>query len=310
VTRLRTPFCGLVGCELPIVQAPIGSASTVELVVAVSEAGGLGVLAGSWLELDRLRDSIARIRAATARAFAVNLVLHWDQRARVAVCLEAGVPVLSLCWGDPSPHVAEGHAGGAIVLHTVATAAEAQRAVALGVDCVVAQGVEAGGHVWGEVATFPLVPAVVDAVAPVPVVAAGGIADGRGLVAALALGAAGVWLGTRFVASVEANAHPRWQQAMLDSSERSTMLTTLFDRGWEEAPARVLRTALVDSWVAAGCPLGERHRDDSPLRGDPSPELRANYAGQSVGLVRDVVPAAELVQRIAAEAEATLDLLG
>jgi nitronate monooxygenase len=310
VTRLRTPFCSLVGCELPIVQAPIGSAGTVELVVAVSEAGGLGVLAGSWLELDRLRGSIARIRATTTRPFAVNLVLHWDQRARVAACLEAGVPVLSFFWGDPSPHVADCHAAGVIVLHTVATAAEAQRVVALGVDCVVAQGVEAGGHVWGEVATFPLVPAVVDAVAPVPVVAAGGIADGRGLVAALALGAAGVWLGTRFVASAEANAHPRWQQAMLESSERSTTLTTLFDRGWEEAPARVLRTALVDSWEAAGSPLGERYADDSPLRDDPSPELRANYAGQSVGLVRDVVPAAELVRRIANDAEATLDLLG
>jgi nitronate monooxygenase len=309
VTRLRTPFCALVGCELPIVQAPIGSASTVELVVAVSEAGGLGVLAGSWLEVDRLRDSIARIRAATTRPFAVNLVLQWDQRARVAACLETGVPVLSFFWGDPSPHVADCHAAGALLLHTVATAAEAKRAVALGVDCVVAQGIEAGGHVWGEVATFPLVPAAVDAVAPVPVIAAGGIADGRGLVAALALGAAGVWLGTRFVASAEANAHPRWQQAMLESSERATTLTTLFDRGWEEAPARVLRTALVESWEAAGSPLGERYPDDSPLRAATSPELRANYAGQSVGLVRDVAPAAELVRRIANEAEATLERL-
>jgi NAD(P)H-dependent flavin oxidoreductase YrpB (nitropropane dioxygenase family) len=309
VTGLRTPFCDLVGCELPIVQAPIGSAGTVELVVAVSEAGGLGVLAGSWLELDPLRDAIARIRAATDRPFAVNLVLHWDQRQRVEACLEGGVPVLSFFWGDPSPHVAACHEAGALVLHTVATAAEATRAVALGVDCVVAQGCEAGGHVWGEVSALPLVPAVVDSVAPVPVLAAGGIADGRGLVAALALGASGAWLGTRFVASAEANAHPAWQRAIVEAGERSTTLTTLFDRGWEEAPARVLRTDLVGSWEAAGCPEGERYRDDSPLRDDPSPELRANYAGQSAGLVRDVVPAGELVRRIAREAEATLEAL-
>jgi NAD(P)H-dependent flavin oxidoreductase YrpB (nitropropane dioxygenase family) len=309
VTRLRTPLCDLVGCELPIVQAPIGSASTVELVGAVSDAGGLGVLAGSWLEPEQLRTSIALIRAFTDRPFAVNLVLHWDQRERVRICLEGGVRVLSFFWGDPSPHIDACQAAGATVLHTVATAAEARRAVSLGVGCVVAQGCESGGHVWGEVSTMPLVPAVVDAVSPVPVIAAGGIADGRGLVAALALGAAGAWLGTRFVASEEANAHARWQQSIVHATERSTTLTTLFDVGWEEAPARVLRTDVVASWEAAGRPAGERYRDDSPLRGDPSPELRANYAGQSAGLVRDVLPAGELVRRIAQEAEATLEAL-
>jgi NAD(P)H-dependent flavin oxidoreductase YrpB (nitropropane dioxygenase family) len=306
VTDLRTPFCSLVGCDLPIVQAPIGSATTVELVAAVCEAGGLGVLAGSWLELDELRAEIASVRAATPRPFAVNLVLQWDQRERVRVCLEGGVPVLSFFWGDPSSHVAACHAAGAIVLHTVATAAEAARAVSLGVDCVVAQGVEAGGHVWGEVSSLALVPAVVDAVSPVPVVAAGGIADGRGLVAALALGASAAWLGTRFVATTEARAHPSWQQRIVAASERSTSLTTLFDRGFEDAPERVLRTPVLDAWEAAGRPDGERYRDDPPLPGDPSPELRANYAGQSAGLVRDVVPAGELVRRIAREAETAI----
>jgi NAD(P)H-dependent flavin oxidoreductase YrpB (nitropropane dioxygenase family) len=309
VTRLRTPFCELVGCELPIVQAPIGSATTVELVAAVSNAGGVGVLAGSWLELEQLRESIALIRARTDWPFAVNLVLHWDQRERVQVCLEGGVPVMSFFWGDPSPHVAACHAAGALVLHTVASASEARLAVASGVDCIVAQGCEAGGHVWGEVATLPLVPAVADAV-PVPVLAAGGIADGRGLVAALALGAAGAWMGTRFVASAEANAHPRWQRSIVEASEASTALNTLFDRRWEEAPARVLRTHVVAAWEAAGRPDGERYGDDAPLRDDPSPELRANYAGQSAGLVHDVAPADEIVRRIVQEAETALQRLG
>jgi len=309
VKNLQTPLCTLVGCELPIVQAPLGSTTSVELVAAVCEAGGLGMLAGTWLDPDELGAAIARVRAATTRPFGVNLVLHWDQAERLQVCLDGGVRVISLCWGDPSEHVAACHSAGARLLHTVATAAEARRVVDLGVDCVVAQGSEAGGHVWGEVSTFPLVPAVVDAVSPVPVVAAGGIADGRGLAAALALGAAGAWLGTRFVASTEAHAHPGWQQGIVEASERSTLMTTLFDRGWEEAPERVLRTPLVEAWMAAGCPGGERHGDTPPLRWDPSPELRAQYAGQSAALVHDVAPAGELVRRIAREAEATLQAL-
>jgi nitronate monooxygenase len=306
---LRTPFCALAGCALPIVQAPIGSASTPALVAAVSEAGGLGVLAGSWRTPDQLRAAIEEIRGLTDLPFAVNLVLQWDQHERLAVCLEGGVPLISLFWGDPAQYVEACHAAGARVLHTVAAAGEARRAVEAGVDCIVAQGVEAGGHVWGEVAALPLVPAVVDAVSPVPVLAAGGIGDGRGLAAALALGAAGVWLGTRFVASDEAHAHPGWQQAIVEATGSATRLTTLFDRGWEEAPARVLRTPLYDAWEAAGRPEGERYGDDPPLPGDPSPLLRALYAGQSAGLVGDVAGAAELVRRIADEASQAIDRL-
>jgi NAD(P)H-dependent flavin oxidoreductase YrpB (nitropropane dioxygenase family) len=217
------------------------------------------------------------------------------------------VPLVSLFWGDPAPYVAPCHDAGVRVLHTVAAAGEARQAVAAGVDCIVAQGVEAGGHVWGEVGALSLVPAVVDAVSPVPVLAAGGIADGRGLAAALALGAAGVWLGTRFVASDEARAHPDWKQAIVAATGSDTSLTTLYDRGFEEAPARVLRTPLYEAWEAAGRPAGERYGDDPPLPGDPSPLLRAQYAGQSAGLVHDVAHAAELVRRIAAGASRTID---
>src|SRR5205823_13579762 len=127
--------------------------------------------------------------------FGVNLILEWDQRERVEACLAAGARIVSFFWGDPGAYVETVHEAGGFVAHTVATAKEARRAVDQGVDVVVAQGVEAGGHVWGEVTTTVLVPDVVDAVDPVPVVAAGGIADGRGLAAALALGAAGAWMG-------------------------------------------------------------------------------------------------------------------
>src|SRR5438034_6487884 len=148
-----------------------------------------------------MRRQIRETRALTPRPFAVNLVLEFLQEERLAVCLDEGVPIISFFWRDPASLVPRTKAGGALVLHTVGSADDAKRAVDCGVDIVVAQGWEAGGHVRGMVATVPLIPAVVDAISPTPVVAAGGIADGRGLAAALALGAAGAWIGTCFLAS-------------------------------------------------------------------------------------------------------------
>lgn len=204
---LATPLCPLLGIDLPIIQAPIGSATAPALAAAVSNAGGLGMLAVTWQDIDALRHTLRATRRLTDRPFGVNLVLHWPPVERLAVCLAEGVAMVSFFWGDPAPYVARVHDAGALVAHTVASAVEARQAVAAGVDVVVAQGWEAGGHVWGSVAALPLIPRVVDAVAPAPVVAAGGIADGSGLAAALALGAAGAWMGTRFLLSEEAAAH-------------------------------------------------------------------------------------------------------
>lgn len=184
-----TPFCRPLGLTAPVVQAPVGSAATPELASAVSNAGGLGMLALSWTPPGSVREQIRATRALTDRPLGVNVVLEWDQHERVRACLEESVAVVSTFWGDPRPHVDAIHAGGALHAHTVGCAEEARRAVDAGVDVIVAQGWEAGGRVWGEVATLALVPAVVDAVAPVPVIAAGGVADGRGLAAVLALGA-------------------------------------------------------------------------------------------------------------------------
>lgn len=218
------------------------------------------------------------------------------------------------------------HASGAVALHTVGSADDARRAVDCGVDIVVAQGWEAGGHVRGTVATLPLVRAVVSAVTPTPVAAAGGITDGRGPAAVLALGASGAWIGTRFLASEEAAIHRRYRELLLRAKETDTVYTELFDVGWPNAPHRVLRNKTVDAWEAAGRPRsGERPGEgevvaSSPTRGQiiryssATPRADAEgdidalalWAGQGVGLVSRVLSAAEIVREIAEEARSTL----
>src|SRR2546426_10211326 len=216
---MKTALCTRLGIEVPIIQAPMGGAVGPSLAAAVCNAGGLGMLVLWRADAETMRRQIREIRALTSRPFGVNLNLEFPQEQRLAVCLEERVPIISFFWRDPSSLVVRAKAGGAILLHTVGSADEAKRAVDAGVDIVVAQGWEAGGHVRGTVATMPLVPCVVDAVSPTPVVAAGGIADGRGLAAALALGAAGVWIGTRFLASDEAAIHPRYREVLLQANE-------------------------------------------------------------------------------------------
>jgi len=169
VTVLRTPLCQRLGIDLPIVQAPIGRITTPELAAAVANAGALGMLGVSHLDIGAIGRRIQATSALTGRPFGVNLILAWDQRARLAACLEAGVRVISYFWASldaGSPYVDEAHAAGALVMLTVGSAAEARRAVGAGVDVIVAQGLDAGGHVWGSVGTLALVPAVVDAVSP------------------------------------------------------------------------------------------------------------------------------------------------
>ena len=197
---------------MPVVLAPMGGAVNAELAAAVSNAGGLGMLPLTWSPVDEVSGVIEATRRLTDRPFGVNLGLVWDQRERLASALRAGVGVVSFFWGDAGALIGEAHEAGAIVFVTVGTAEEGRAAAAAGADVVVAQGWEAGGHVWGKVSTLALVPRVVDVVAPVPVVAAGGIADGRGLAAVLALGAAGAWVGTRFLAASEAGIHPDYRR--------------------------------------------------------------------------------------------------
>lgn len=321
---VKTSLCELLGIEQPIVQAPIGSAATPALAAAVSDAGALGMLASTWSTDPG--SQVREVRELTSLPFGVNLVLEWDQHERLDVLLEAGARIVSFTWGTPDDYVERIHATGGLVLHTVGSADEARRAVEAGVDVVIAQGWEAGGHVWGGVATLPLVAAVVDAV-DVPVIAAGGIGDGRGIAAALALGASGAWLGTRFLLAEEAPLHEEYRRLLVGADERDTVwLPDLFDRGWENAPHRVLRNSTVVAWEGAGrAGFGARpgegeivaHRADGtgvvryssalPLasyQGDI--EALSLWAGQSVGLVHDVAPAAEVVSRLVAECEAAI----
>jgi nitronate monooxygenase len=327
MTAFDTPFTRLLGIEIPVVQAPIGGLTTPALAAAVSNAGALGMLSVTWRDPDRLRELLAATHRLTDRPFGVNLVLEWPPDERLNICLEAGVRLVSFFWGDPIPYLDRVHAAGALVSLTVGSAEEARRAVAAGVDLVVAQGVEAGGHIWGTVGTLPLVPVVVDAAAPVPVLAAGGIADGRGLAAVLTLGAAGAWMGTRFLLSQEASVHRRYREGVTAAVETDAVYTHLFDGGWPDSSMRVLRNQTIATWEAAGRPasgerpgegdivgyneLGEpvaRYSSSSPTEGATGEiEAMALYAGQSVGLVNRLQPAGEVVREIAEEAVRVLD---
>ena len=324
---MKTTLCERLGIEFPIIQAPMAGAVGPALAAAVSNAGGLGMLAPWRDDIEVVRRQIRETRALTLRPFAVNLNLEFSQEERLSACLDEGVPIISFFWRDPAHLVQRAKAGGAIVLHTVDSADSAKRAVDCGVDIVVAQGWEAGGHVRGMVATLPLVPAVVDAVRPTPVVAAGGIADGRGLAAVMALGAAGAWIGTRFLASHEAPIHRRYQELLLQASENDTVhLDSLFDVGWRNAPHRTLRNKTVTDWEnAARAASGQRPGEGqviatSPSRGPivryqaytPGADFEGDidalslWAGQSVGLVSKVQPAGDIVREIAEEARLIL----
>jgi NAD(P)H-dependent flavin oxidoreductase YrpB (nitropropane dioxygenase family) len=327
---IDTSFTRAFGIDCPVAQAPMGGAVSVDLICAVCEAGGLGMQGVSWQESAVMVAEIAEIRRCTTRPFAVNLVMEWDQHTRLAQCIEAGAPVISLSWGDPTAYFPRLRGTKVKTIVTVASADEAKRAADLGADVICAQGVEAGGHVCSTVGTMVLLPVVVDTVTPLPVIAAGGIADGRGLAAVLALGGAGIWIGTRFLATPEGDAHEDWKRRIVAARETDTVYTELFDIGWPRAPHRVLRNSTFDLWEAAGCPpSGQRPGEDEvPARqpdGTPLPrysfdspqpgasgEIEATclYAGQSAGLVRDIVPAGALVARIVAEAEAALAAAG
>jgi NAD(P)H-dependent flavin oxidoreductase YrpB (nitropropane dioxygenase family) len=326
---VRTALCELIGIEAPVVLAPMGGAVTPTLAAAVSNAGGLGMLPLSWSTPEEIATIVDEMHELTKRPFGVNLGLAWDQRERLEAALAAAVRVVSFFWGDASGLIDEARDAETIVFVTVGTADEGRAAAAAGADVVVAQGWEAGGHVWGTVSTLALIPRVVDAVAPVPVVAAGGIADGRGLAAVLALGAAGAWVGTRFLAASEAAIHPDYRRRLLAANESDTFYGTLFDRGWPDAPHRTLRNSTVEEWERAGRPAsGSRPgEDDEPAsRPDGSPinryasttptaaltgnvEPLPHWAGQGVGLVTREESAANIVHSLVSDAEAILKSL-
>jgi enoyl-[acyl-carrier protein] reductase II len=316
---LTTRFCERFGIDAPIVAAPMGPDLTgPELVAAVSNAGGFGILQAQLCAPALLRRQIRHLRTLTAKPFGVNFVFPFPHRDGIEVCIDEHIAALSFFWGDAAEFIPAAHAAGIAVIHQVGSVDAAIRAKRDGADVIIAQGGEAGGHVAGEVSTMVLLPRVVDAVAPILVLAAGGIADARGLAAALCLGADGVVMGTRFLATPEANAHPEYKARLSAASEQDTVRTILFGNGWPNAPHRALKTPFVSEWIARESETQDCQQDE-PIIGRtmiagahvPVPrfvslppnrdatgdiESMALLAGQSVGLVHDVQPAADIVR--------------
>jgi nitronate monooxygenase len=327
---VTTPLCDALGIEVPIWNAGMGGGlAGPELAAAVCNAGGLGVLGMGGLPTPAIRDSIRDLSALTDRPFGVNLIMPLMDEEAVACCLDERVPVLVLFWGDPGPYVEDAHRVGTKLLVQCGSVEEARQTAAAGADAVMVQGVEAGGHVRGTTALSVLLPATVEAVAPLPVVAAGGLATGRGVAAALDLGAQAVSLGTRFLCSEESRAAPEYKQRIVAAGAEDTIYTKMFDVGWPDAAHRVLRNTAVREWEAAGSlPVGERAGEGEvigkmpvageivdlprygvfmPLEGfEGDLEHAVLYSGQSCTLVNDVLPAAQIVHDLVQTADALI----
>jgi nitronate monooxygenase len=337
---LRTPLCRELGIDHPILSAGMGQAAGPELVSAVSNAGGFGVLGVSGMEPAEIRRLIGRTRELTERPFGVNVIIDEDGwatseddkqllRAEVAAAADEGVTAIVLFWGDPAPYVEIAHSKGVKVLVQVGSVEEAQAAAESGVDAVIAQGVEAGGHVKGTTSIWELVPATVEAIEPVPVLASGGIGDGAGLARALRLGSQAVSLGTRFIASDEARVHPAYKRRLVEATAADTVLNGLYDLWWTGAPARTLRNKTLAEWEAAGCPpSGQRPGEGTSIgtrtistgesidwpryagAGTPGPDFDGDieyaplWAGESVSAIDDILPAGDIVARLARDADA------
>lgn len=313
---MRTRLCDLLDIEYPIIQAGMGFFTAAELAGAVSAAGALGSVGASGRSAAKLREQLARMRQFTDRPFAVNfLVSNFDEES-FAAALEARVPVISFALGDPDDCVQRAHEAGALVIHQVHTVAQAQQAAERGVDVLIAQGGEAGG--FGQsVATLPLLPQVVDAVRPVPVVAAGGIADGRGIAAALVLGAEGVNLGTRFLATVEASVDEGWKRAIVAAPSEDVVKIELWNvvmprpgvGGYGTVP-RAIRTPFADHWASRSSEIAPQVESLRAELGEALATGRFHeyvpFAGQSAGLIHEVLPVQQLIRQLVDEAAAAL----
>lgn len=311
---IHTRICDLLGITHPIILGGMGSATTAPLVAAVSNAGGFGTLGTSAFNAATLASEIAAIHEHTDKPFGINHLLFQIQEVMFAVTLRAKPAVAAFAWARKDQNLRDyfqrAHDAGCKVMHMAGEVAEALRAAEAGADIIVAQGTEAGGHV-GWMASLPLVPMMVKAVAPLPVLAAGGIADGRGLAAALALGAEGVLLGTRFMATPEAPIHANFKQAIVKSDGHDTVLTEIPDlvsqRVWPGAMSRAQRNQFIERWAGREWAI----RQNATAIGKQLAAARAagdiaNASlsfGQDAGLIDSIKTVHEVVRDIVAEAE-------
>jgi len=314
---MQTRLTELLGIEHPVMLAGMGGVSYSRLAAAVSQAGGLGCLGASTMGDAEMVDEIAAVAGATDRPFGVDLLTAapQDMQAKVQAIIDGGGSVFVAGLGVPREVIDQCHEQNVIVVNMCGKVHHAVTAVEAGCDVVVAQGTEAGGHT-GQIATMALVPQVVDAVgAQVPVVAAGGIFDGRGLAAALTLGADGVWVGTRFIATPEARAVAGYKDRILASAEDGTVIT----RAYTGKTCRVLRTSYADNFESSGGTpepfpgqvIRSMNDGANHLGGDEDtpgvdPDIEFMPAGQAIGAIDGLIPAGDLVRQFVADAEAVL----
>src|SRR5438874_7246939 len=313
MATIETALTRLLGLQHPILLAPMGSAAGGKLAAAVSHAGGLGMLGSGYADEKAIRRELSE--AGNARVGIGFILWALDKNpAALDVALDAKPAAIMLSFGDPSPYTTRIRTAGCRIICQVQSLDQAKQAAAAGADVIIAQGRDAGGHSGMTRGTIGLVPAVVDAVGSIPVVAAGGIADGRGLAAALSLGASGVSMGTRFTATRES----LWDQAMKEKAVESegdqTAQTRVFDivRGaaWPAIyPGRALRNDFFDQWHGREEALqGQQKQVEAGYLASPADDLRQRvvWAGESVDLVRDIPAARDVIERIIEQAVAVL----
>jgi NAD(P)H-dependent flavin oxidoreductase YrpB (nitropropane dioxygenase family) len=311
---IHTRICDLLGIIHPIVLGGMGTATTAPLVAAVSNAGGFGTLGTSAFNAATLDTEIAAIRERTEKPFGVNHLLFSIQEEMFAITLRAQPAVAAFAWArkdqDLREYFQRAHDVGSKVMYMAGEVPEALRAAEAGADVIVAQGTEAGGHVvW--MASLPLVPMMVKAVAPLPVLSAGGIADGRGLAAALALGAEGALLGTRFMATPEAPIHANFKQAIVKSDGHDTVLTEIPDiatqRVWPGAMSRAQRNQFIEHWSGREWALRQNAREVGKqvqaARAAGDVDNASLSFGQDAGLIDSIKSVREVIQDIVREAE-------
>jgi len=318
---LRTRLTEALGIEHPVMLAGMGGVSYHQLTSAVSAAGGFGCLGASVMNNDQMVEEIRNVRAATDKPFGVDLLtaMPGDMLKSVELLIEGGASVFVAGLGVPADAVELCHRHGVLVANMCGKVVHARKAVDAGCDLVIAQGTEGGGHT-GTVATMPLVPLIVDAVGEqVPVVAAGGIFDGRGLAAALALGADGVWLGTRFIASPEAQSVKGFKEALVRSGEDGTVIS----RAYSGKTMRVIRSEYTDEWEARADEIERfpmqaiRSINDGVfhLGGDETtegidPSRECYPAGQATGGIDEITPAGDILRCIVEQAQVVLSRIG
>ncbi len=314
---LHTQITELLKIEHPIIQAGMGTFTSAELVAAVSNAGGIGSIGAGGVPVNKFKELLSRVREMTGRPFAINHTFSpsLPNPDTFELTLQAKPVLVSFALGNPHGYVERVHDAGSLVMHQVTTVKQAVQAAKAGVDIIIAQGAEAGGF-GGSISSMVLIPQVVDAVSPIPVIAAGGIADGRGLAAALMLGAQGVNIGTRFLASTEAPISILWKQAILAAASEDTMKAELWnnifplrDGAYQTVP-RTLDSPFIAEWQNKPDMVKQ---EQNMLREQVSVAVKEGrfgelfpFTGQITGLIKEILPVSEIVRRLIAEAEAAL----